>query len=94
MNCFGDTFFYLAFLNERDESHERAVEFIQTNDPFITTTAWILTEVADAMARSGRERFGELLAAMDADGRTEVVAASSTIFDAGVERYLARMDKE
>jgi len=90
---FGDTFFYLAFTNERDDAHEKAVKFIATHSPRIVTTEWVLTEVADAMAAGGRERFGELLAAIDADRSTEVVAASHALFDAGVERYLARADK-
>lgn len=93
MTCFGDTFFYLAFLNEQDEAHDAAVDFIAKNDPSIVTTAWVLTEVADAMAQHGRERFGDLLSAMEGDGRTEVIPATQALFDEGVKLYLARLDK-
>lgn len=92
--CFGDTFFYLAFTNERDEAHVTAVNFISRSNPLVVTTDWVLTEVADAMASGGRSRFGELLEAIDEDGRTEVVPASRSLFELGVERYLARLDKD
>ncbi len=91
--CFADTFFYLAFTNERDDAHPQAVDFIATHNPPIVTTDWVLTEVGDAMASGGRNRFGELLKAIRDDGRTEIVPASRELFDLGVERYLARLDK-
>jgi hypothetical protein len=92
--CFGDTFFYLAYLNRRDEVNQRAVRFMQEHDPAIVTTAWVLTEVGDALAKTRRRQFGELLDALDADPRTEVIAASQALFDAGVKLYLSRADKE
>ena len=92
--CFGDTFFYLAFTNERDDAHQQAVDLIATHNPLIVTTDWILTELGDAMASGGRTRFGELLEAIRADGRTEVVPASHGLFELGIERYLARLDKD
>src|SRR5712675_1083865 len=94
IRCFGDTFFYLAFLNDRDEAHQKSIEFIAEHDPQIVTTAWVLTEVADAMAVGGRTMFGEFLYAMEADGRTEIVSPSRPLFDAGIQLYLARPDKE
>jgi hypothetical protein len=92
--CFADTFFYLAFTNERDEAHQQAVDFIAAHNPLIVTTDWVLTEVGDAMASGGRSRFGELLNAIRDDGRTEIVPASHDLFDLGVDRYLARLDKD
>ena len=46
---FADTFFYLAILNEEDEAHERAVEVSRSLAGRTVTTAWVLTEVADAL---------------------------------------------
>lgn len=91
--CFGDTFFYLAFLNEGDDAHKDAVEFIGAYDPWIITTEWVLTEVADAMARGGRTRFGDLLAALENDGRTDIVPSSTALFKAGIQMFLSRPDK-
>ena len=92
--CFADTFFYLAFTNERDDAHAPAVNFIATHNPRMVTTDWILTEVGDAMATGGRGRFGELLKAIREDGRTEIVPASRDLFELGVGQYLARPDKD
>jgi predicted nucleic acid-binding protein len=58
------------------------------------TTARVLTEVADALAKTRRREFGELLAAIDADPRTQVIPASAALFDAGVQLYRSREDKE
>jgi hypothetical protein len=46
------------------------------------------------LAKTRRRQFGELLDALDADPRTEVIAASQVLFDAGVKLYLSRADKE
>lgn len=92
--CFGDTYFYLAFINERDDAHENAVTFIIEQSPIIVTTEWILAEIGDAMAQGSRSRFGELLDAIHADHRTEVVPASHDWFARGVELYVARPDKQ
>ena len=48
--CFADTCFYLALLSEQDEEHERAVALNRELNSPMVTTAWVLTEVADAMA--------------------------------------------
>jgi predicted nucleic acid-binding protein len=44
---FPDTFYFLALLNERDAAHDKAAQFGATS-PALLTTAWVLTEVADA----------------------------------------------
>ena len=49
--CFADTFYFLALRNPRDEAHVRAVTATKAlaGRPLVTT-AWVLTEVADALA--------------------------------------------
>lgn len=93
MICFGDTYFYLAFVNQRDPANSKAVEFILQHTPQIVTTAWVLTEVADGLARSQRKQFGALLDSLRTDSGTEIVPPSSRLFDDGVELYLSRQDK-
>jgi hypothetical protein len=63
------------------------------NDPQIITTAWVLTEVADALAKSRRNQFAQLVAAIAADVKTELVPSTPALFDAGVALYVSRADK-
>ena len=47
---FADTFYFLALINQNDAAHTKARAVSeQLTDP-IVTTAWVLTEVADALA--------------------------------------------
>ena len=57
---FADAFYFLARLNPGDESHEQAVRVGTQETRPIVTTAWVLTEVADAMSsrRTGRPFSG------------------------------------
>ena len=47
---FADAFYFLAFLGEKDSKHDRAMEFSQEYTGRTVTTAWVLTEVADALS--------------------------------------------
>ena len=51
IRVFVDTYFYLAILNKDDAAHERAVVLSMDTRAACVTTEWVLTEVADAMAR-------------------------------------------
>jgi predicted nucleic acid-binding protein len=51
--CFADTYFYLALLNPDDEAHEAAVALNRELTTPMVTTAWVLTEVGDALAAPG-----------------------------------------
>lgn len=47
---FADTFYFLVLLNQDDAAHTKArTASEELTDP-ILTTAWVLTEVADALA--------------------------------------------
>ena len=59
---FVDAFYFLARLNPGDESHEQAVRVGTQETRPIVTTAWVLTEVADAMSSpANRPAFLRLL---------------------------------
>jgi predicted nucleic acid-binding protein len=45
---FADTFYFLALFSVADEAHERAVQLNRERRGVLVTTAWVLTEVADA----------------------------------------------
>lgn len=91
---FADTFFFIALLSRTDTAHEAAVEFSKRLSPGLLTTHWVLTEVADAMAEpSRRSRFVELLGFLRSNPRVSIIDTDRELFDRGVERYAARLDK-
>ncbi len=48
--AFADTYFYLALVSGDDAGHNKAAEFAATWNGRTITTAWVLTEIADALA--------------------------------------------
>jgi hypothetical protein len=91
---FADSFYFLALLRLDDRAHTQALTASQDRSERLITTAWILTEVADALAVPGmRESFPRLLAALRADPACMIVPATQDLFDAGVELYVRRPDK-
>ncbi len=51
---FADTFFFLAALNPNDACHGSALALSDAYDGPLVTTAWVITEVADALASLGQ----------------------------------------
>jgi hypothetical protein len=49
---FADTFYYFALLNAADGRHQQASEFTASFTGKIVTTAWVMTEVGDGLARA------------------------------------------
>ena len=92
--CFADTYFYLALLSERDVGHERALVLNSQLELPMVTTAWVLTEVADAFAApADRALFGELYDALRDDPNVLVVPPDLALFERGVEFFRERPDK-
>jgi len=92
---FVDSFYYLALLNRRDASHERARMLSQSLRGATVTTAWVLTEVADALSDSSqRQGVLRLVASLRADPACRIIAASQDLFDRGWELYGDRSDKD
>jgi predicted nucleic acid-binding protein len=91
---FADSFYFLALLRLEDSTHARAIAASQNRTERLVTTAWILTEVADALAVPAmREGFPRLLAALQADPACKIVPPTQDFFDRGVELYVRRPDK-
>ena len=42
---FGDSLYFLALANPRDQHHQRAVEFARSYRGIMVTTRWVLAEV-------------------------------------------------
>ena len=92
---FADTFYFLAILNRHDAAHARARRIAhELSDP-ILTTAWVLTEVADAMSAPRlRQVFLRLLENLRANPNCTIVPATEMLFEQGVKLYAGRRDKE
>jgi predicted nucleic acid-binding protein len=88
---FADTYYFLAFGNERDEGYQRAVQYAASYKGQILTTEWVHTEVADALASPvQRVQFLNLLQLVHNDSNWTVVEASHELFDRGIALFSHR----
>jgi uncharacterized protein len=92
---FADAHFFLAVMNDRDQAHRKAMAFSQGNNQPILTTAWVLTEVADGLARgANRNGFQQLLDDLYSDAESTIVPADQATWEKGVALYNQRPDKK
>jgi uncharacterized protein len=89
-----DTSFFVAYLNQRDEHHSLAVEWMTMSSERIVTTEWILAELGDFLAEgSNRRLFGSLVRALSVEERVEIVPADHDSFLNALVMYTRRPDK-
>lgn len=92
---FADTYFYLAVTNPRDADHELAVSLSKKIKGRVLTTAWVLTEVGDALSSpTDRSVFAELMESLRSDPRLTILPPDENLFDAGLTLHADRPDKE
>ena len=92
---FADTFFFLAAINPADVAHERAVDYSNNWDGPLITTAWVITEIADALAgHSEKHLFQELHESITSDPRVEIVLPDAGLFRRALDLYFDRKDKD
>jgi predicted nucleic acid-binding protein len=93
---FADTSWFLAMIGPSDVHHAKAVALSRQRRVPLVTTAWVLTELADGMARppSLRRVFSEVAASIENDPTAIIVPADHTLYQRGRELYAARPDKE
>ena len=92
---FADTYYYLALLSENDAAHARATNASQSFAGRVVTTAWVLTEVADALASpSVRKIFTTFYDLLRVDPLVTILAPTQDWFERGVALYAKRPDKE
>lgn len=92
---FADTFYFLALLNQDDAAHGRARAVSEELTDPIFTTAWVLTELADALAAPNlRHVFLDLMEILRSDANTTIIPPSETLFDLGLKFYAERPDKD
>src|SRR4051794_8955651 len=92
---FADSFYFFALLNRHEKPHEQAVAFARAFIGTLLTTGWILTEVADGLARPGhRELFLRMHQELHEQAGVVVVPCSDELYRRGIDFYGQRLDKE
>ena len=92
---FADTLYYLALFSRDDSWHEAAVGWSQQHARPVVLTEFVLIEVGSAFSRGrARVRFVELVRSLRSDSTTTIVAASSDLFDRGLQLFSERGDKD
>jgi uncharacterized protein len=92
---FADTYFFIALLNPRDEHHAMAAQYTAEFSGRMVTTAWVLTELANTLAKAhNRSLFLALLNDLRSDPRVTIVPPAQNLFDRGLELYTRRPDKD
>lgn len=94
---FADTQYWVAYINQNDQWHERALE-AEANliEPFFVTTDAVLIEVLTFFGEHGAIMRVKAAAAVEIilqDENTEVLPLSHEDFLQGLEFYKARPDK-
>jgi uncharacterized protein len=93
-DVFVDTFYYLARLSRNDAAHERAIDVSRRLSGRTITTAWVLTEVADALhAPHTRGTAIKLYETLRSDPSVTIVPAEQGVYERGWELYRERPDK-
>lgn len=91
---FADTVYYPALLNKDDSFHVEALRLTANLSSQIITTAWVLTEVADALCRpADRKAAAEFIWSLWNHSGVEIIPASEDLFERGLELFAARTDK-
>ncbi len=92
---FADTFCFLVMRNPKDVCHIAAVEAAQRLPKRrLITTAWILTEVGDALAApANRQGFLDLPSMLQNYPQVSIVPGTSDLFARGIAFFGSRMDK-
>ena len=92
---FADTYYFAALSNPTDRGHARTVAYSRAALCPLVTTAWVVTELADGLCKSGtRPIFFRLLALLQADPQVTIVPADQSLLDRGLALYLFRPDKD
>jgi len=91
---FGDSYYFIALLNEHDAGHEKAIALAGILDQKLITSTWVLVELADAFRRSSnKSRVGELIQTLRDDSECSILDPTPQQFSDGLRLYLARGDK-
>jgi uncharacterized protein len=93
---FADTFYFLALLFRGDTAHQRANEFFDNYRGHLITTDWVMTELADALASTekNRAKFLETRSYLMTDPDVFIVSFDDELFENAITLYEQRLDKQ
>lgn len=92
---FVDTGYFLGVLSPDDALAHRVAQWEEQLREPLLTTEWVLIEVADALGSPrSRSIVRPFFNSLRRDNMIEIVPASSQLFEAGLQFYDARSDKE
>jgi predicted nucleic acid-binding protein len=92
---FGDSFYFLAAINEHDEAHDRVRLFAQSELYRLITTEWVIMEVGDAFAKPHwRPAFLRMVHDLRRDENVRIIEVSHELFDRALNLFAARPDTE
>ena len=92
---FADTHYFLALLNSKDVSHQRAIAASLALNGELVTTAWVITELADAMSSStNRVEFLSTYDDLRTNPQVRIIQPEIALFDLGIQLYRNRQDKD
>jgi predicted nucleic acid-binding protein len=92
---FADSAYFVALGNPRDEWHGQASEFARSYREALITTEFVLLEVGNYFSKAAfRSSFVQLTRFLKTAPNTEIVPASTDLWQRGFELYSLRQDKE
>lgn len=95
---FLDTSYAVALSARTDENHELALklaEELERSDTHFVTTRAVLLEIGNALAKVRyRKAAVQLLSALEADPKVEIVSATDELYQRALKIYGDRVDKE
>src|SRR6266498_1498164 len=92
---FADTGYYIALVNGKDEYHARALEFTRAFKGEFLTTAWILLELANHLAKAAnRPLFISLHDDLLKNPKVKILPPTQDDLERGVDLYRRRPDKD
>jgi predicted nucleic acid-binding protein len=92
---FADTFYFLALANPNDAAHAESIKLAAKIPGSLITTAWVVTELADALsAPINRPAFLRLWRRLRANPAVEIVPPDPDLFERGIGLFERRPDKD
>lgn len=92
---FADAFYYFALVNPADARHGAAQKFTAGFSGKIVTTAWIMAEVGDGLAKViNRPLFMQMVSELQMDPDVLIVPPTLDLFNEGLDLYGQRTDKD
>lgn len=92
--AFGDTAYFLALVNARDQLHAQAVALSRQPPGPLLTTEWVLMELGDALASPAmRTKFIRLINTLHIQPDVTVIPASHELFASACALFSQRPDK-